>query len=239
MWGYELGPLGVFRIVAAGNTMIRTSRAIAAGDPECMHVSVILAGQLNAAQSGRHCVVRAGDMMSYETSRPVVLQADQPFETLVVRVPRRLLGGHAEKIGNLTAVKRSGSEPLPRATAAYLNRVAHRLEQGRLGAGGRCADGRARPRSHPQPVRGRSRREMPRAGPARRSSSTSSRSSRPTSAIRSSIPRTSPARRSSRRGTCTSCSPRRAQASAGGYAPRGSKAVATTWSIRRFATTRS
>ena len=133
MWGYELGPLGVFRIVAAGNTMIRTSRAIAAGDPECMHVSVILAGQLNAAQSGRHCVVRAGDMMSYETSRPVVLQADQPFETLVVRVPRRLLGGDAEKIGNLTAVKRSGSEALPRATAAYLNRVAHRLEQGRLG----------------------------------------------------------------------------------------------------------
>ena len=132
MWGYELGPLGVFRIVAAGNTMIRTSRAIAAGDPECVHVSVMLAGQLNAAQSGRHCVVRAGDMMSYETSHPVVLQADQPFETLVVRVPRRLLGCHAEKIGNLTAVKRSGSEPLPRATAAYLNRVAHRLQQGRL-----------------------------------------------------------------------------------------------------------
>jgi AraC-like DNA-binding protein len=132
MWRYELGPLGVFRIVAAGNTMIRTSRAIAAGDPECVHVSVILAGQLNAAQSGRHCVARAGDMMSYETSHPVILQADHPFETLVVQIPRRLLGRHAEKIGNLTAVKRSGSERLPRATAAYLSRVAHRLEQGSL-----------------------------------------------------------------------------------------------------------
>ena len=132
MWAYELGPLGVFKIVAAGNTMIRTSRAIAAGDPECVHVSVVVAGQLNVAQGGRHCVVRAGDMMSYETSHPVVLQADQPFETLVVRVPRRLLGDDADRIDSLTAVTRSGSEPLPRATAAYLSRVANRLEQGGL-----------------------------------------------------------------------------------------------------------
>ena len=132
MWGYELGPLGVFRIVAAGNTMIRTSRAIAAGDPECVHVSVILAGQLNAAQSGRHCVARVGDMMSYETSHPVILQADQPFDTLVVRIPRQVLGRDADRIGNLTAVKRSGSDRLPRATAAYLSRVMNRLEQGSL-----------------------------------------------------------------------------------------------------------
>ena len=132
MWGYELGPLGVFRIVAAGNTMIRTSRAIAAGDPECVHVGVVVAGQLNAAQSGRHCVARTGDMVSYETSHPVVLQADQPFETLVVRVPRELLGRHAEPIGKLTAVNRPGSERHPRAMAAYLGLVADRLAEGKV-----------------------------------------------------------------------------------------------------------
>ena len=53
MWGYDLGQLSVFRIAAAANTMIRTSRAIAACDPECLHVSVVLRGQLNAAQEGR------------------------------------------------------------------------------------------------------------------------------------------------------------------------------------------
>ena len=31
-------------------------------------------------------------MISYETSHPVVFRADQPFESLVVRVPRQLLG---------------------------------------------------------------------------------------------------------------------------------------------------
>ena len=135
------GPLGVFRIVAAGNTMIRTSRAIAAGDPECLHVSVILAGQLNAAQSGRHCVAGSGDMMSYETSRPVVLQADQPFETLVVRVPRRLLGGDAEKIGNLTAREalreRGATEGDGRVPQSRRAQAGARPS----GPGGRCADG--------------------------------------------------------------------------------------------------
>ncbi len=135
MWGYELGPVRVFRIVAAGNTMLRTSRAIAAGDPECVHVSVVVNGQLNAAQSGRHCVARAGDMMSYETSHPVVLQADRPFETVVMRVPRQLLGPHAARIVDRTAVRLSGNEPLARAAAAYLGLVARRLEQGSLPAG--------------------------------------------------------------------------------------------------------
>ena len=87
LWGYELGPLSVFRISAAPNTMIRTSQAIAACDPECLHVSVVLRGQINAAQEGRTGVARVGDMISYETSHPVIFRADQPYESLVVRVP--------------------------------------------------------------------------------------------------------------------------------------------------------
>ena len=94
--------------------------------------------------------------MSYETSHPVVLQADQPFETLVVRVPRRLLGCDAEKIGNLTAVKRSGSERATQGDGRVPQSRRAQAGAGPSGAGGRCADGRARPRSHPQPVRGRS-----------------------------------------------------------------------------------
>ncbi len=53
MWGYRLGPLSLFRIAAAANTMMRTSRAIAACDPECLHVSIVLRGQINAVQEGR------------------------------------------------------------------------------------------------------------------------------------------------------------------------------------------
>ena len=89
MWGYELGPLSLFKIAAAPNTMMRSSRAIAACDPECLHLSVVLRGQINAAQEGRTGVARTGDLISYETSHPVIFRADQPYESLVVRVPRQ------------------------------------------------------------------------------------------------------------------------------------------------------
>lgn len=128
MWGYELGPISLFRIVAAANTMIRTSRAIASGDPECLHLEVILSGQINAAQEGRTGIARSGDMISYETSHPAVFRADRPFETLVVRVPRSLLGREAEEISSLTAITLSGGDPLPRAAAGFFRRLAAGLE---------------------------------------------------------------------------------------------------------------
>ena len=60
MWGYDFGPISFFRIAAAANTMMRTPRAIAACDPECLHVLVVLRGRLEAAQEGRTGVAGSG-----------------------------------------------------------------------------------------------------------------------------------------------------------------------------------
>jgi AraC-like DNA-binding protein len=128
MWGYELGPISIFRIVAAANTMIRTSRAIASGDPECLHLEVILRGQMNAAQEGRTGIARSGDMISYETSHPAVFRADRPFESLVVRVPKRLLGAESTRISALTAIALAGTRPLPGAAAVFFQQLAARLD---------------------------------------------------------------------------------------------------------------
>jgi AraC-like DNA-binding protein len=146
MWGYELGPVTIFRIVAAANTMIRTSRAIARGDPECLHLEVILRGQMNAAQEGRTGIARSGDVISYETSHPAVFRADRPFESIVVRVPKSLLGQEAARISALTAVALPGTERLPGAAAAYFQRLAADLAADALGpveapaAAGRVVD---------------------------------------------------------------------------------------------------
>jgi AraC-like DNA-binding protein len=146
MWGYELGSLSFFRIAAAPNTMIRTSRAIASGDPECLHLEVVLRGQINAAQEGRTGIARPGDVVSYETSHPAVFRADGPFETLVVRVPKSLLGREATAITNLTAVKLPCSDSLTRASTTFFRRVAGALEAGTLSgdqasvAAGRAVD---------------------------------------------------------------------------------------------------
>lgn len=132
MWGYELGPLSLFRIAAAPNTMMRTPRAIAACDPECLHLSIVLRGQISTAQEGRTGVARAGDLISYETSRPVVSRADQPFESLIVRVPKSLLGRQEAQISKLTAVGISGSDGLPRATVAFVRSLFGGLEDGTI-----------------------------------------------------------------------------------------------------------
>lgn len=135
MDGYELGPLHVFRIAAAANTMIRTSRAVAAGDPECIDLSVIVRGQINSAQQGRSGVARTGDVISKETSHPAILCAEQPFETVVVRVPRTLLRAHAANIDSLTAVTISGKTMLGRAAARLLPELAVALENGTIDPG--------------------------------------------------------------------------------------------------------
>ncbi|HEY7693326.1 MAG TPA: helix-turn-helix domain-containing protein [Gaiellaceae bacterium] len=128
MWGYELGPLSVFRIAAAPNTMMRSSRAIAACDPECLHLSVVLRGQITAAQEGRTGLARSGDLISYETSHPVLFRADQPYESVVVRIPRHLLGPEETQISRLTAVGIPGDEGVPRAAVAFFLGLASGLE---------------------------------------------------------------------------------------------------------------
>jgi AraC-like DNA-binding protein len=133
LWGYELGPLSIFRISAAPNTMVRSSQAIAACDPECLHISVVLRGRISAAQEGRTGVARVGDIISYETSHPVIFRADQPYESLVVRVPWDLLGVHAAQIKTLTALGIPGREGFPRAAVAFLRSLMDALEEGTLG----------------------------------------------------------------------------------------------------------
>jgi AraC-like DNA-binding protein len=134
MWGYELGPVSLFRIAAAPNTMMRSSSAIAACDPECLHLSVVLRGQINAAQEGRTGMARVGDLISYETSHPVVFRADQPYESVVIRVPRDLLGREEAEISRLTAVGIPGSEGLPRAAVGFFCGLVARLEAGTIAA---------------------------------------------------------------------------------------------------------
>jgi AraC-like DNA-binding protein len=114
--------------------MMRTSRAIAACDPECLHVSIVLRGQIDAAQEGRTGVAGIGDVISYETSHPLVWRAVRPFESLVVRVPKEMLGRQASQINSLTAVGISGSEGLPRAAVAFVRGLVGGLEDGTIGS---------------------------------------------------------------------------------------------------------
>jgi AraC-like DNA-binding protein len=132
MWGSELASIGVFRIAAAKNTMSRTSSAIAAGDPECLHLSVQLQGHMHVAQQHRATVTSPGDIMSYETSHPAILRSDHAFESLVFSIPKAMLGERAAGICHLTAVRIPGRDGLPRLAVPFFQGVVKGLSDGSI-----------------------------------------------------------------------------------------------------------
>jgi AraC-like DNA-binding protein len=133
MWADQLGPLGVYRIAAGANTMRRTPRDILAGDPECLHISILLRGRLSGAQQHRASSLDPGDITSYDTSIPAIFRADVPFDLLVLRVPKAALGKHAGKVSRLTAVRIPGRSGLPRLAARFFCEAATGLADGSIG----------------------------------------------------------------------------------------------------------
>lgn len=132
MWAYDLASIGVFRIAAAANTMSRTRTAIAAGDSERLQLSIQLRGRLHAEQENRTSVVSAGDITSYETSRPASCRAERPFESLVFSLPKELLRDKAAQMCNLTAVRIPGHEGLPRLAVQFFRGVFDGLADGTI-----------------------------------------------------------------------------------------------------------
>jgi AraC-like DNA-binding protein len=132
MWGDELSSIGLFRLATAPNTMTRTAKQIAAGDPECLHVKVLLRGRMHAAQGHRSDVLGPGDMTMYDTSQPAVFRADESFEAIVLRLPKETLGAHSAKMAAHTALRIPGSCGLPRLAAQFFCGVAAGLADGTI-----------------------------------------------------------------------------------------------------------
>jgi AraC-like DNA-binding protein len=133
MWADRLGAIGVYRIAAGPNTMQRTPRDIVAGDPECLHIQIVLRGRLHGAQQHRATMVGPGDITSYDTSQPAIFRADAPFELLVMRLPKSALGKHAGKVSRLTALRIPGDAGLPRLAARFCCEAATGLADGSIG----------------------------------------------------------------------------------------------------------
>lgn len=134
MWGERLSDIRLYRIIAGANTMSRTNRDIAAGDPECMHLEILLRGSLQGAQRDRTVALRPGDMMVYDTSRTAVFRADVAFDLLVVQISKALLGRSVNTLSKQVAVRIPGDSGLPRLATRFLLETAGGLAGGSLSA---------------------------------------------------------------------------------------------------------
>ncbi|SHM71304.1 helix-turn-helix domain-containing protein [Cryptosporangium aurantiacum] len=91
----------------------RAGRLLSSGDPEFIKLAWQRHGSSHLEQDGRRCVVPAGHLVAYETTRPYRLHSDDPaWEAVIVAVPRDRLGPHARPISERTAL------PVPAGSGA-------------------------------------------------------------------------------------------------------------------------
>lgn len=114
---------------ATDHVVERTPELIARGDRPYFKVSLMLAGTGLLIQDDREALLSPGDLAVYDTSRPYSLVFDEDFRTMVVMFPRHLCTLPPEMIGQLTAVRISGTEGLGSVVTPYLTQLAANLDQ--------------------------------------------------------------------------------------------------------------
>jgi AraC-like DNA-binding protein len=127
--GASVDEVHVTEVRATSHVVERTPELIARGDRSYFKVSLMLAGTGLLIQDDREAVLQAGDLAVYDTDRPYSLVFDQDFRTMVVMFPKHLISLPSDMIGQLTAVRISGTEGLGGMVVPYLTQLAGNLDQ--------------------------------------------------------------------------------------------------------------
>ncbi|WP_369240075.1 helix-turn-helix domain-containing protein [Streptomyces sp. R21] len=106
----RLGYLRVSTIEADAQRASRTPKHIARSSGAFVAVGVQTSGTATLVQNGRRAVVREGDLMVYDTSRPYSLDYPERFTTRVIHMPRRVLGLSDEDIHRVTGTAIGSTE---------------------------------------------------------------------------------------------------------------------------------
>lgn len=126
-----LGPAAVGAIRGHPHRVARTSRLIAAGDPESILLYLVRRGAVQIEQAGRQCELYRGDIACQDTSRPSSFEARAPFEIIMFSLPRWFVGAHADVIARRTSTRVEGRDGrLARLAAPFLTDLARVAAEG-------------------------------------------------------------------------------------------------------------
>jgi AraC-like DNA-binding protein len=133
--GHELPSIDVVRVIATPNDCLRTRHGIAARDPEQLQLHVLRRGRCEVAQDDRGDVLTAGAMTTLDSSRPWAIRAVEPFELLVLAVPKVLLRPFGDALSAGTGRAIPGDVGLGSLIVPFALGLADRLEDGSIGEG--------------------------------------------------------------------------------------------------------
>lgn len=129
----------ISEVAATLHVVERTPELIARSDRHYYKLSLQLAGTGLLIQDNREAILQPGDLAIYDTHRPYSLVFDDSFKTMVVMFPQHLIDLPVDIVGQLTAVRMSGSQGLGSMVTPFLAQLANNLDRLSGGTGLRLA----------------------------------------------------------------------------------------------------
>lgn len=131
--GGQVGPITVRSMRGVPHRVMRTTAAVAAGDPESILLYLVREGSCRIEQDDRSTVLRAGDIGWQDTSRPSAFQADSGFELLALALPKWFLGARAEVYARRAAMRiAGGGAPFAHLAGPFVAGLARAADAGGL-----------------------------------------------------------------------------------------------------------
>jgi AraC-like DNA-binding protein len=131
----SLGAVQVASLVAAPYWVQRSRRLIRQFDPERYHLMVSLRGNGLATQGRQEATLAPGDMVLYDSSRPMLARSgigEPSLRILTATFPREMLPMPEQVVRSLLAVPLPGSAGLGKVVARFLADMIPGLGNGRL-----------------------------------------------------------------------------------------------------------
>jgi AraC-like DNA-binding protein len=130
---YAVGPLDVVLVRGTALDLRRTPQDVTAADPEIFSLSILRGGRLRATQEGRDSHVGPGVACAYDSSRPLRMRTDAPFDQVVVAVPKELLRPFTDHIARRTATPVSLHTARGRLVVALMRQMLAEIDGGTIG----------------------------------------------------------------------------------------------------------
>ena len=90
----ELDGVRVATVVSEPHTVVRSPTMIRRSFADDFFVNLAVRGRIALTQDGREAVLRPGDLTVYDSAHPCRITGLDPFELVVLRVPRPLFAAH-------------------------------------------------------------------------------------------------------------------------------------------------
>ncbi|MGC9537553.1 helix-turn-helix domain-containing protein [Streptomyces sp. UG1] len=116
-----LGDLGVARVVSDPHTVFRSPTLIRRSGEDDLLVNLAVQGCVTVSQQERDAVLRPGDFTVYDSARPCRIVCADPFELLVLKVPRPLFDAHCPLARDAMATPVPGDHGVGALFAPFLH----------------------------------------------------------------------------------------------------------------------